>query len=83
MSRARRSPRRSPVPQQIFLQVVDVGELDRALRQLGLDRSIHEQRVRHPVDHAGLRRCVHTREFREAEKKFPKLREAKELLKRL
>jgi hypothetical protein len=39
--------------------------------------------LRHPVDHAGARRRVHTREFREAEKRFPRLAEAKELLKRL
>jgi len=39
--------------------------------------------LRHPVDHRGARRRVHTREFREAEKKFPRLREAKEILKRL
>ena len=37
----------------------------------------------HPVDHAGVRRRVHTREFKEAEKKFPRLKEAKEALKRL
>ncbi|MBZ5620391.1 MAG: M48 family peptidase [Acidobacteriia bacterium] len=37
----------------------------------------------HPVDHNGSRRRVHTKEFREAEKKFPKLKEAKEILKRL
>ena len=36
-----------------------------------------------PVDHNGARRRVHTREFREAEKKFPQLKEAKEILKRL
>jgi hypothetical protein len=35
------------------------------------------------VDHRGLRRRVHTREFREAEKAFPGLKEAKEALKRL
>jgi len=39
--------------------------------------------LRHPVRHEGARRCVHTAEFREAEKEFPRLREAKELLKRL
>jgi hypothetical protein len=39
--------------------------------------------LRHPVDHSGSRRRVHTREFREAEKKFPKLKEAKEALKKL
>jgi len=35
----------------------------------------------HPVDHAGVRRRVHTREFRAAERAFPRLAEAKELLK--
>ncbi|HKE22904.1 MAG TPA: hypothetical protein VKB88_10975 [Bryobacteraceae bacterium] len=39
--------------------------------------------LRYPVDHSGSRRRVHTREFREAEKKFPDLKEAKELLKKL
>lgn len=39
--------------------------------------------LRYPVDHSGSRRRVHTREFREAEKKFPNLKEAKEILKRL
>jgi hypothetical protein len=39
--------------------------------------------LRYPVDHAGARRRVHTREFRDAEKKFPRLKEAKELLKKL
>ncbi|PWU11081.1 MAG: hypothetical protein C5B51_03420 [Terriglobia bacterium] len=39
--------------------------------------------LRFPVDHQGSRRRVHTREFREAEKQFPHLREAKEILKRL
>ncbi len=39
--------------------------------------------LQHPVDHTGARRRVHTREFREAEKKFPQLKEAKALLKKL
>jgi len=39
--------------------------------------------LRYPVEHHRTRRCVHTREFREAEKKFPRLKEAKEMLKRL
>jgi hypothetical protein len=39
--------------------------------------------LRYPVNHAGARRRVHTREFREAEKRFPRLKEAKEMLKRL
>ena len=39
--------------------------------------------LRFPVNHSGARRRVHTREFREAEKKFPRFQEAKEMLKRL
>jgi hypothetical protein len=37
--------------------------------------------LRFPVEHRGARRCVHTREFKEAEKQFPRLKEAKQLLK--
>lgn len=39
--------------------------------------------LRYPVDHAGVRRRVHTRDFQEAERKFPQFAEAKEMLKRL
>ena len=39
--------------------------------------------LQHPVEHNGARRRVHTREFREAEKRFPRLQEAREMLKRL
>ena len=39
--------------------------------------------LRFPVDHSGTRRCVHTREFKDAEKQFPHFKEAKEMLKRL
>ena len=39
--------------------------------------------LRYPVDHTGSRRRVHTREFREAEKKFPRWKEAKDLLKKM
>jgi hypothetical protein len=39
--------------------------------------------LRFPVDHNGARRRVHTREFREAEKEFPNLKEVKEILKRI
>ena len=39
--------------------------------------------LRHPVDHRGARRCVHTPEFKKAEREFPRLAEAKELLKHL
>jgi hypothetical protein len=39
--------------------------------------------IQHPVEHTGSRRCVHTREFKEAERKFPKYAEAKAALRRL
>ena len=40
--------------------------------------------LRYPVDHNGARRRrAHARSFEEAEKKFPQLKEAKEILKRL
>jgi hypothetical protein len=39
--------------------------------------------LRYPVDTRGVRRRVHTREFRQAEKDFAELKEAKEALKRL
>ena len=39
--------------------------------------------LRYPAEHKGERRCVHTRAFKEAEKVFEHLREAKALLRRL
>ena len=39
--------------------------------------------LRYPVQHKSGRRCVHTPEFQKAEKTFPRLAEAKDLLKRL
>jgi hypothetical protein len=39
--------------------------------------------LRYPVEHSGARRRVHTREFHQAEKQFVKLKEAKEILKKL
>jgi len=39
--------------------------------------------LRFPVEHRGARRCVHTRDFKAAEKQFVSLRQAKEALKRL
>jgi hypothetical protein len=39
--------------------------------------------LRHPVDHRGSRRCVHTPEFKRAEKQFERLREARELIRKL
>ena len=39
--------------------------------------------LRYPVEHNGARRRVHTREFRQAEREFGRLQEAKEILKNL
>ena len=39
--------------------------------------------LRYPVDHRGSRRCVHTAEFKQAEKQFSRWKEAREVLKRL
>jgi|SRR5438105_4011201 len=39
--------------------------------------------LRFPVEHRGIRRCVHTREFKNAEKEFLHLKQAKELLKKV
>ena len=39
--------------------------------------------LRYPVEHRGARRCVHTPEFKAAEKEFPQLKAAKEALRRL
>ncbi len=39
--------------------------------------------LRYPADHRGARRRVHTKEFKEAERKFPHFKEARDLLKRL
>ncbi len=39
--------------------------------------------LRHPVQHRGSKRCVHTSEFREAEQKFSGLKEAKQALRKL
>lgn len=39
--------------------------------------------LRHPVEHSGTRRCVHTREFKAEEKLFPQMEAALALLKNL
>jgi hypothetical protein len=39
--------------------------------------------LRYPAEHRGARRCVHTRAFKDAEKQFEKLKEAREALRRL
>lgn len=37
----------------------------------------------HPAEHRGARRCVHTREFKTAERQFEKLKEARDALRKL
>jgi hypothetical protein len=64
----------------IISRILDQPTLALPLEYVMFHEMLHLQ---HPVDHAGARRRVHTREFREAEKKFPRLKEAKEQLKRL
>jgi predicted metal-dependent hydrolase len=39
--------------------------------------------LKHPVKLRGSRRCVHSREFQDEEKRFPKLNQAKDFLRRL
>lgn len=39
--------------------------------------------LRYPTEHRGVRRCIHTPEFKKAEREFPQLVEAKEALARL
>jgi hypothetical protein len=39
--------------------------------------------LQYPVEHSGARRRIHTRDFQQAEKQFAKLKEAKEILKKL
>ena len=51
-----------------------------ALRYVMFHEMLH---LRYPVEHGGARRSIHTREFRETEKQFPRFQEARELLKRL
>jgi hypothetical protein len=64
----------------VISRILDQAALALALEYVMFHEMLH---LRHPVDHAGMRRRVHTREFRAAEKKFPRLQEAKEVLKRL
>ncbi|MGH9611137.1 MAG: SprT-like domain-containing protein [Bryobacteraceae bacterium] len=56
---------------------------ERAPRRLVRYILFHEMlHLRYPTEHRGARRCVHTREFKEAEKQFAGYREARADLKR-
>jgi hypothetical protein len=66
--------------------IVLTRHLDRpSVPQLAVEYVLfHEMlHLRFPVEHRGARRCVHTAEFKQAEKEFVGLKDAKELLKRI
>jgi hypothetical protein len=65
----------------IISRIFDTSQAPRlALEYVVFHEMLH---LCHPVQARGARRRVHTREFREAEKEFPQLKEAKALLKKL
>mgnify|MGYP000862982042 CR=1 FL=1 len=65
----------------ILSRILDRPEIPRlAVEYILFHEMLH---LKHPVEHHGSRRRVHTRAFREDEKMFENLAEAKECLKRL
>jgi hypothetical protein len=65
----------------IISRIFDAPDVPRlALEYVVFHEMLH---LRYPVVHNGARRRVHTHEFHTAEKSFPQLREAKEMLKKL
>ena len=65
----------------IISRIFDRREIPRFLMEYIM---FHEMlHLRHPVEHAAGRRCVHTREFKQAERAFPRVAEARALLKKL
>lgn len=65
----------------IVSRMLDSPDVPRlALEYIVFHEMLH---LRFPAQTNGTRRRVHTREFREAERAYPQLKEAKELLKRL
>jgi hypothetical protein len=65
----------------VLSRVLDRAETPRlAVEYVLFHEMLH---LRHPAEHRGARRCVHTRDFKEAEKQFEHLREAKALLRKL
>jgi len=65
----------------IISRIFDTGTAPRhALEYVLFHEMLH---LRFPVEHRGARRCVHTPEFKRAEREFEGWKEAKELLKKL
>jgi hypothetical protein len=63
----------------VISRLLDRPEVPRlALEYVLFHEMLH---LRFPVEHRAARRCVHTREFKQAENEFPLLKEAKHLLK--
>jgi hypothetical protein len=65
----------------VLSKIMDRPEVPRlAVEYVMFHEMLH---LRFPVEHRGARRCVHTPDFKLAEKEFRDLRQAKEILKRL
>jgi hypothetical protein len=65
----------------VLSRILDRAEVPKLAAEYVL---FHEMlHLRHPAEHHGARRCVHTRQFKDAEKQFEHLREAKALLRKL
>lgn len=65
----------------VLSRILDRAEVPRlAVEYVMYHEMLH---VRHPAEHKGSRRCVHTRAFKAEEKLFAQFREAKLLLRRL
>lgn len=65
----------------VLSRILDRPEIPRVAVEYVL---YHEMlHLKHPAEHRGARRCVHTREFKEAEKQFERLKEAQAILKKL
>jgi hypothetical protein len=65
----------------VLSKVLDSQQIPRlAVEYVMFHEMLH---LRYPVEHRGSRRCVHTPEFKVAEKEFLHLKQAKEILKRI
>ena len=69
----------------VISRIFDDPRAPRLAPRLALEYVMYHEmlHLRYPVDHNGARRRVHTREFREAEREFERLKEAREMLKHL
>ncbi|MEP6963216.1 MAG: M48 family peptidase, partial [Acidobacteriota bacterium] len=64
----------------VLSRILDRAEVPRlAVEYVLYHEMLH---IRHPAEHRGVRRCVHTRAFKDEEKRFAQFKEAKLLLRR-